>query len=182
MTEAGVNCHVKNGNSMGVKWPPPARIEAAAGLPINGGSCPSASPFNGSVHDRQRPLQGISPGFARELRPGEHPQPVQRRRRLCRGRDVRDCRKRHVLPQGRRSLGPRFRRRGENSLRVSPQGPRAIALSYWEVPDRVLEDPEELGGRDGRTPLPLPLPPRPSQNSGVRDRHATESGCFSDNR
>lgn len=46
-----------------------------------------------------------------------------------------------------------------------------------------LRTPRSLPcGRDGRTPLPLPLPPRPSQNSGVRDRHATESGCFSDNR
>jgi DNA transformation protein and related proteins len=76
-----------------------------------------------------------------------------------------------------------FAAEGKAPFASRRKGRAPIAMSYWEVPDRLLEDPEELGmGAARATPSPLPLPLGPSQNGAVRGSQATEPGCSADIR
>ena len=76
-----------------------------------------------------------------------------------------------------------FAAEGKGPFTYRPKGRAAVAMSYWEIPERLLDDPDELIGLG---------PPRPrgracSQgaeaeahaNAPLR-RWATAPGCFAD--
>jgi len=64
-----------------------------------------------------------------------------------------------------------FAAEGKGPFTYRPKGRAPVAMSYWEVPERLLDDPEELVTW-ARRATPWRLPQRPSEAAS-----ATEPGC-----
>jgi DNA transformation protein and related proteins len=96
-----------------------------------------------AVHARKpwvMPISAAYKDFLKDLLAGFGPV----RWRLCRLGDVRHPRGRHSLPQGRRSFASSFAGERKSPFTYRPKGRNPVAMSYWEVPERLLDDPEEL--------------------------------------
>ena len=100
----------------------------------------------------QTPHMPVSAGYKAfsedllsEFGPVEHSQHVRRRRHLCRWGDIRDLvddtlYSRPTEDFSRGTSPPKAR----DPSPIGRKGRPPVAMSYWEVPERLLDDPTEL--------------------------------------